>query len=346
MKDKKAVTITNAFQKVLDGSNHKPNKIWVDKASEFLQQVNEIMARKSTIETYSIHIEGKSVIAERFKIYKYITSISKNVYTNKLNDIVNKYNNTYHRTIKMKPNDVKPIDVKPSIYVNFNTGDNVRISKYENIFAKGYVPNWSEEVFLIKKVQNTVPWTYLISDLNGVEIVGTFYEKALQKTNQKEFRAPKLTKRKSDKLNVKWKGYNSSFNSWIDKTDIIKMSEHFPEPNSSGGRAKVQFDLSNYATKADLKNATGVHTSKFAKKFDLVSLKSEGDKLDTDKLEKVPTGLNSLKSKADKLDVDKLVTVPVDLSKLSDLVKNDVVKKLYIMLRSKILKIKYLMLLT
>ena len=105
------------------------------------------------------------------------------------------------------------------------------------------------------------------------------------------------------------------------------MSEYFPEPKSSGERVKVELDLSNYATKADLKNATGVDTSKFAKNVDLASLKSEVDKLDIDKLEKVPTGLNSLKSKVDKLDVDKLVPVPVDLSKLSNVVKNDVVKK-------------------
>ena len=113
---------------------------------------------------YSVHIEGKSVVAERFirtlknKIYKYLTTISKNVYIDKLDDIVNKYNNTYHRTIKMKP-----VDIKPSTYIDyskeindedpkFKIGDIVKISKYKNFFAKGYVPNWSEEVYVIKKV--------------------------------------------------------------------------------------------------------------------------------------------------------------------------------------------------
>ena len=113
------------------------------------------------------------------------------------------------------------------------------------------------------------------------------------------------------------------------------MSEFSPKPKSFDGRVKVELDLPNYATKADLKNAASVNTSTFAKKVDLASLKSE-----LDKLEKVPTVLNSLKSKVDKLDVDKLVPVPVDLSKLSDVVKDDVVKKMYIILRSKILKIK------
>ena len=91
----------------------------------------------------------------------------------------------------------------------FKVGDHVRISKYKNIFAKGYTPNWSEEVFVIKKVKNTVPWTYVINDLNDEEIIGTFYEKELQKANQKEFRIEKVIKRKGDKLYVKWKGYNS-----------------------------------------------------------------------------------------------------------------------------------------
>ena len=113
------------------------------------------------------------------------------MYIDKLDDIVDEYNNTYHTTIKMKP-----IDVKDNTYINTDKKTNdldpklhrVRISKYKNIFAKGYTPNWSEEVFVIKKVKNTVPWTYVINDLNDEEIMGTFYEKELQKTNQEEFR--------------------------------------------------------------------------------------------------------------------------------------------------------------
>ena len=157
-----------------------------------------------------------------------MTSISENVYINKLDDIVNEHNNTYHRTIKMKP-----VDVKDNTYIDFEkevndkdpkfkVGDHVRISKYKNIFAKGHTPSWSEEVFVACKIKNTVPWTYVINDLNGEEIIGTFSEKELQKTNQQEFRVEKVMKRKGDKLNVKWKGYDSSFNSWIDKNDLIK----------------------------------------------------------------------------------------------------------------------------
>ena len=102
----------------------------------------------------------------------------------------------------------------------FKVGDHLRISKYRNIFAKGYTPNWSEEVFMINKVKNTVPWTYVISDLNDNEIIGTFYERELQKTNQQEIRIEKIIKKKGDKLFVKSKDYDSSFNSWIDKKDL------------------------------------------------------------------------------------------------------------------------------
>ena len=156
---------------------------------------------------YSTHNEGRSVVEERFigtlknKIYKYMTLISKNVYIDKLDDIVNEYNNKYHRTIKMKP-----IDVKDNTYIDFGKEVNdkdpkfkVRTSKYKNIFAKGYTPNWSEEIFVIKKIKNTVPWTYVINDLNGEEIIGTFYENELQKTKQQEFKIEKVIRKKGDK---------------------------------------------------------------------------------------------------------------------------------------------------
>ena len=112
LKDKKGISIVNAFQKILKESDRKPNKIWVDKGSEFYNNSFKKWLKDNDIEMYLIHNEGKSVVAERFirtlktKIYKYMTSVSKNVYIDKLDDIVNEYNNTYHRTIKIKPADV------------------------------------------------------------------------------------------------------------------------------------------------------------------------------------------------------------------------------------------------
>ena len=127
------------------------------------------------------------------------------------------------------------------------------------------------------------------------------------------------------------------------------MSQYFPKPYEPfDGDINVKVALSNYATKADLKNATGTDTSKLATKSDLANLKAEVDKLDIDKLKSVPANLSNLKSKVDKLDFGKLETIPVDLSKLSNVVKMMFLKYwiLNIMLRSKILKMKYLILLT
>ena len=158
LKDKKGVSIVDAFQKNLKQSARKPHKIWVDKGSEVYNSHFKKWLKDNSIEMYSTHNEGNSVVAERFirtiknKIYKYMTLISKNVYIDKLDNILDEYNNTKYRTIKMKP-----IDVKDNTYIDFGkevndndpkfkAGDHVRISKYKNIFAEGYTPDWSEEV--------------------------------------------------------------------------------------------------------------------------------------------------------------------------------------------------------
>ena len=144
----------------------------------------KLFLQNNRIETYSTYNQGKSVVSERFlralknKIYKYMTSVSKNVYIDKLEEMVNKYNNTYHSIMTMKT-----FDVRSSTYSNsskdinekdpkFKFADIVRLSKYKNIFVKGHTLNWLEEVILIKDVKNTVPWAYVINDLNGEEIVG------------------------------------------------------------------------------------------------------------------------------------------------------------------------------
>ena len=191
LKDKKGISIVNDFQKIFKESDRNPNKIRVDKGSKFYNNSFKKWLKNNDIEMYSIHNEGKSVAAERFiktlknKIYKYMAAISKNVYIDELDDIVNEYNNTYDRIIKMKPVDVKDhtyIDFEKEVNgkdPKFKVVDYARISKYKNIFAKGYTPNWSEEVFVISKIKNTVPWTYVINDLNSEEIIRSFYEKEL-----------------------------------------------------------------------------------------------------------------------------------------------------------------------
>ena len=169
IKDKKGTSIVSVFKKILSDSNRKPNKIWVDLGSEFYSNPFKDVLKINSIEMYSTYNEGKSVVAERFirtlknKIFKYMTAISKFFYFDVLDDIVNKYNNTIHKTIKLKP-----INVTGDSYAEYNEdfnkkdpkfkfGDHVRISKCKNIVAKGYTPNWSEEVFVISKTKNTVP---------------------------------------------------------------------------------------------------------------------------------------------------------------------------------------------
>ena len=162
LKGKKGITIVNAFQSILNNSKRRPNKIWVDPGSEFYNTHFKKSLKDNNIEMYLTYNKKKSVVAERFiktlknKIYKHMTAISKNVYFDVLNDIVDKYDNTYHKTIKMNP-----IDVKNDSFAEYNeeynekdpkfkVGDHVRISEYKNIFAKRYAPNCSEEIFVVK----------------------------------------------------------------------------------------------------------------------------------------------------------------------------------------------------
>ena len=203
LKDKKGVSIVNAFNKIIKQSNRrakgisaqhvKPNKIWVDQGGEFYNNVFEKWLSDNDINMYSTYNEGQSVVAERFirtlksKLYKHMTATGKNVCYDVLDDVVNKYNNTKRSTIKMKPIDIK---YNKRVYIDehnekdskFKVGDRVRISRYKNIFAKRYAPNWSTEIFIVNKTNDTVPYTYNLKDLNDEEIIGSFYDRELQKT--------------------------------------------------------------------------------------------------------------------------------------------------------------------
>ena len=195
LKDKKGISILNAFHKIIKQYNRKPNKIWVDQGGEFYNNIFKKWLSGNDIIIYSTYNEGKSVVAERFirtlksKLYKHMTAIGKNIYYDVLDDVVNKYNNTKHSTIKMKPIDVRDNNNK-RVYIDehnkkrsrFKVGDRVRIFKFKNIFAKGYTPNWSKEIFIVDKINDTVPYTYNLKDLNDEEIIGSFYDQELQKT--------------------------------------------------------------------------------------------------------------------------------------------------------------------
>ena len=195
LKDKKGISIVNAFNKKIKQSNRKPNKIWVVQGGEIYNNVFEKWLSDNDIIMYSTYNEGKSVVAERLirtlknKLYKHMTATGEKVYYDVLDDVVNKYNNTKHSTIKMKPIDVRDNNNK-RVYIDehiekgrrFKVGDRVRISKFNNIFAKGYAPNWSSEIFIVDKVNDTVPHTYNLKDLNDEEIIGSCYDRELQNT--------------------------------------------------------------------------------------------------------------------------------------------------------------------
>ena len=189
LKDKKGISIVNTFNKIIKQSNRKPNKIWVDQGGEFYNNVFEKWLSDNDINMYSTYNEGKSVVAERFirtlknKLYKHMTATGKKVYYDVLDDVVNKYNNIKHSTIKMKPIDVEDNNNEHNEKDSrFKVGDRVRISKFKNIFAKGYTPNWSSEIFIVGKINDTAPYTYNLKDLNDEEIIGSFYDKELQNT--------------------------------------------------------------------------------------------------------------------------------------------------------------------
>ena len=189
---KKGISVTNGFNKIIKQSNRKPNKIWVDQGGEFYNNVFKKWLSDNDIIICSKYNEGKSVVAKiirtlKSKLYKHMTAIGKNVYYDVLDDVVNKYNSTKHSTIKMKPIDVVNnkrvyIDKHNEKRSRFKVGDRVRISKFINIFAKGYTPNLSSEIFIVDKVNDTVSYTYNLKDFNDEDILGSFYDRELQKS--------------------------------------------------------------------------------------------------------------------------------------------------------------------
>ena len=240
LKDKKGITIKNALQKIF--KKRKPKFLWTDNGKEFYNnQVNDLL-EKNNIKLYSTNnSEIKSSVIERFNrtfkniMYKKFTENNNTMFYNIIDKLVNEYNNKYHRTIKMTPveaskkineNKIKQIYnfEKTNKIAKFRIGDHVRISLNKNIFEKSYETNWTEEIFVIYDIKySNVPYYYL-KDLNDEKLDGTFYEQELQKTNLTLYVIEKIIKIKNDKLFVKWRGYKNSFNSWIDKKDVIKYT--------------------------------------------------------------------------------------------------------------------------
>ena len=246
LKTKQGQELVKAFQMILS-SGRKPNKLQTDQGTEFLNGVFQKFLRDNNIDFFTVNSGLKASVVERFnrtfknKMYKYFTAKNTLTYINVLPQLVSSYNNTYHRSIKMKPSEVTKAnetkvwdtlygnDVEKRVRFKFQVGDRVRISKVKRMFEKSYLPNFTEEMFTVyKRMARQVP-VYKLKDDAGEILDGTFYEPELQKIikNDDVYRVEKILRKRKRKgiveYFVKWKGYPDKFNSWIAESNISKL---------------------------------------------------------------------------------------------------------------------------
>ena len=243
LKDKKTETVSKAFDDIFK-SKRKPQMLWTDKGSEFISKKFKNFLKKEGIKLYHTENEEKSSVVERWnktmknRMWKMFTVNNNTVYWDKIDKLVNDYNNSRHSSIKMTPVEASKKKNERKVWSNlygdliylkpgkpkFAIGDHVRISKYKRkVFDKGYTPNWTEEIFVIDKILPTNPITYNIVDLMGEEIKGSFYEQELQKAKQQTYRIEKIIRRDNKKKMalVKWSGYPDKFNSLVSLKDLV-----------------------------------------------------------------------------------------------------------------------------
>ena len=237
LKNKTGLSVAEAFKKIFKISRRKPRKLWTDKGTEFYNtRVKEL------VDVYSTENEEKSAIAERWirtmkeRMHKYFTANNTYRYLEALDGLVKRYNNRKHSSIGMTPTEASdpsnentvraklyPLSFHSYLTVKFEVGDRVRIPRKKKTFEKGYTSRWTEEVFMISEVLYTNPPTCRITDSDGEEIKGTFYEPELQKTTQNVYRIEKVIRKRGKKALVKWMGYPESQNSWVNVSDLQKL---------------------------------------------------------------------------------------------------------------------------
>jgi hypothetical protein len=240
IKNKTGIEVTNAMKSIIKEASYTPNNLQSDQGKEFYNSLFQALIKKYNINHYSTYSTKKAAIVERvirtlkIKLYKQFSARGTYKWLKILPIITSSYNNTKHRTIAMKPVDVKE-DTKINAYDylkiiprkrKFRLGDIVRISKYKTVFEKGYTASWSTELFKIVKANATNPPTYLLESIEGEPIKGCFYEAELQKTTSPNvYLVEKIVKRRKknniDQIFVKWLGFPNQFNSWINKSDIV-----------------------------------------------------------------------------------------------------------------------------
>jgi hypothetical protein len=247
MKNKTAETTLNAFKEIVKESGRIPKHIWVDRGLEFYNKYMTEWLKENNIIRYSTYSEHKSVVVERFNrtlkemMWKRFTAENTRNWIDMLDGLMYKYNNKLHSTIGMSPVKASLKENEVEVLQNtldktrlnlknkpkFKVGDKVRISRTKTIFEKGYLPNWSEELFIIDSVQKTIPVTYKLKDTLGELLEGSFYQQELQKSIQEIYRVEKVIRKK--KINgvenalVKWSGYNEKHNQWIPVEELEKL---------------------------------------------------------------------------------------------------------------------------
>lgn len=241
IKSKTGLEIANSLKTILEQKKNKyPKNIHTDQGKEFYNSHFKNVLQKFNINHYHTYSNMKASIVERFnrtlknKMWKKFSLQGNYKWIDILDQLLQDYNSSYHRSIKMSPKSVNKKNERMllnTVYSNLKTfkkgkykiNDFVRISKYKNVFEKGYTPNWSSEVFKINKILFTNPITYQLTDVNDDVIKGGFYEEELMKTKvANTYLIEKILKRRGNKLFVKWLGFEKENNSWIDKNDISK----------------------------------------------------------------------------------------------------------------------------
>lgn len=235
IKNKTGDNITRAFEKLF--KDRTPTKMHSDKGLEFINKSTQNLFKRKNIHWFATENETKAQIVERFnrtlksKMFKYFTANNTKTWIDVLDDLVYNYNHSYHRSIKMTPvegslkknskivyNNLFPKTDTVPLNPKYSEGDRVRISKKRKDFSKGYLPNFTEEVFIIQKILETEPPTYILKDMNNEIIKGSFYNEELSRYDNELFEIEKIIKKQKSKVLVKWKGYEKP--SWIHKNDI------------------------------------------------------------------------------------------------------------------------------
>lgn len=243
LKDKTGKSVTQAMEIVIKRDKNKMKHLQTDDGKEYFNKIFAELMKKYNINHYSTNSEKKAAIIERFNrtlkgaMYKLFSKRGSYVWIDILQNLINNYNNKFHRTIGMTPNEVnsknaelvlKRIKKNTRVKVEkmkprkFHVNDKVRISKYKGIFTKKYLPNWTNEVFTVYKVQPTIPETYILKDNKGNLLQGGFYGHEIMKSSVGDvYLVEKVLQRKKDKVKVRWLGFDKTEDSWIPIKDLV-----------------------------------------------------------------------------------------------------------------------------